>query len=113
MNIPPLVFLTNHFTLYSDGKVTPAQIYLVPQKVYSVRGSLADQITYPNRIEPEDRTEEDEKELMDLLELVRVAYLVEREGGWDAFSKWEDTLSLGGEFWSITNSLNICILSLQ
>jgi ABC-type uncharacterized transport system fused permease/ATPase subunit len=32
---------------------------------------------------------------MGLLELVRVPYLVEREGGWDAKAKWEDTLSLG------------------
>ena len=29
------------------------------------------------------------------LQHVGVAYLVEREGGWDAIKRWEDTLSLG------------------
>jgi ABC-type uncharacterized transport system fused permease/ATPase subunit len=32
---------------------------------------------------------------MDLLKLVRVPYLVDREGGWDVVAKWEDVLSLG------------------
>ncbi len=78
-----------------DGEVHPKQVFLVPQKPYSVTGSLADQITYPDIIPPEKRTAEDEEKFMDLMKLVRVPYLVEREGGWDAKAKWEDTLSLG------------------
>jgi len=78
-----------------DGLVHPKQVFLVPQKPYSVTGTLADQITYPDIIPSEKRTKDDEKVLMDLMNLVRVPYLVEREGGWDAKAKWEDTLSLG------------------
>jgi len=74
-------------------KMTPSQVFLVPQKPYSVIGSLADQITYPVKLST--RTKEDEDKLMKLLEMVRVPYLVEREGGWDAVAKWEDTMSLG------------------
>ena len=75
------------------GKLTPKQIFLVPQRPYSVLGTLADQITYPVKLK--NRTKEDEDKLLSLLQLVRVAYLVDREGGWDAKAKWEDTLSLG------------------
>ncbi|KAH9249815.1 hypothetical protein BASA81_012410 [Batrachochytrium salamandrivorans] len=74
--------------------LTPKQVFLVPQKPYSVLGTLADQITYPVHLK--QRTQQDEDKLFALLELVRVSYLVGREkGGWDAKSKWEDTLSLG------------------
>jgi ABC-type uncharacterized transport system fused permease/ATPase subunit len=76
-----------------SGKLTPKQVFLVPQKPYSVLGTLADQITYPVKLK--ERTKEDEEKLLKLLELVRVAYLVEREKGWDAKAKWEDTLSFG------------------
>ena len=36
-------------------------------------GSLADQLTYPGRIPPEERTSEQEAHLMTLLELVGIA----------------------------------------
>jgi len=78
-----------------NGIVTPKQVFLVPQKPYSVSGSLADQITYPKHIPPEEFTEEHNQELRELLRLVRVEYLVDREGGWQSVAKWEDVLSLG------------------
>jgi len=77
------------------GIVTPKEVFLVPQKPYSVTGSLADQITYPEKIEKADRTAEKDQELLDLMTLVGIPYLVEREGGWDSVAKWEDVLSLG------------------
>lgn len=67
----------------------------MPQKPYSVTGTLADQITYPEKIRPEDRNLEVANQLMNLMRLVGVPYLVEREGGWDSVAKWEDVLSLG------------------
>ena len=51
----------------------------------------------------QERTVEQEAEMMELLELVGIGYLVERwqkdmaegESGWDYETKWEDVLSLG------------------
>jgi ABC-type uncharacterized transport system fused permease/ATPase subunit len=70
-------------------------LFLVPQRVYSVFGSLADQVTYPIRVASDERTPEIEKKMMHCLSLVGIAFLVERENGWDTVYKWEDTLSLG------------------
>ena len=78
-----------------EGVVTPKEVFLVPQKPYSVTGSLADQITYPVKIPKDKRTKEQEEHLLSLMSLVGIQYLVEREGGWDAKAKWEDVLSLG------------------
>eukprot|EP01047_Picozoa_sp_COSAG01_P092887 COSAG01_NODE_24150_length_788_cov_12.641509_2_plen_61_part_01 len=49
-------------------------------------GSLADQVTYPCRIEPCNRTPAVEARLQELLDLVGVGYLVTRWGG-DAAGK--------------------------
>jgi len=76
-----------------DGIVTTDQVFLVPQKPYSVTGSLCDQITYPKKLN--NRTPEDEKKLIGLLQLVGIEYLVQREGGWDTIQQWENVLSLG------------------
>eukprot|EP01052_Picozoa_sp_SAG31_P048561 SAG31_NODE_10215_length_1169_cov_1.772897_2_plen_111_part_00 len=59
-----------------------------------------DQITYPHRFKPAERTPEMETEMRRLLKLVGIEFLVGREGtentsGWDAERVWEDTLSLG------------------
>ena len=73
--------------------VPRGQIQLVPQRVYSVSGTLADQITYPKHIEK--MTAEDEAKLVAALESVALKYLPEQYGGWDANVAWEDSLSLG------------------
>jgi len=46
-------------------------------------------------IPKEEFTPEHDEELRGLLRIVRVEYLVDREGGWDSVAKWEDVLSLG------------------
>ena len=38
----------------------------------------------------------DDTKLMDLLNVVHLGYIVNREGGWDAVQDWADVLS-GGE----------------
>eukprot|EP00041_Stephanoeca_diplocostata_P005046 m.55299 g.55299 ORF g.55299 m.55299 type:complete len:1330 (+) comp15539_c0_seq7:165-4154(+) len=78
-----------HVTIPSGG------MQLVPQKAYSVTGSLGDQVTYPQYITPAARTEKDEARMLAALTQVGVPYLVDREGGWDTTKRWEDTLSLG------------------
>jgi ABC-type uncharacterized transport system fused permease/ATPase subunit len=71
-----------------------AKVVLVPQRVYSCQGSLADQISYPIRIQPRDA--QTEARMLECLEIVSLGYLGSREhDGLDAVMKWEDTLSLG------------------
>ena len=48
-----------------------------------VPGTLRDQVTYPLSI----GNKEDEK-LNDLMDLVQLKYLVEREGAWDVVKDW-------------------------
>ena len=52
-------------------------------------GTLADQITYPQLVKKEDRTKEQEEKMMELMNLVGIQYLVDREGGWDSVRVWE------------------------
>ena len=48
------------------------------QQLLMATGTLADQLTYPYHIDPEDRTPEKEAELTRLLEIVGIDYLVKR-----------------------------------
>ena len=73
----------------SDG------IFLVPQRIYCCQGSLADQVTYPVTYSAADRDSATTQRVLDLLNLVGVKYLAEREEGLDQTKVWEDVLSLG------------------
>ncbi len=68
----------------------------VPQRMYMVLGSLADQLTYPE-ILPASSEELSATlpKLQKLLDLVGIGYLPAREWGWAASVRWEDVLSLG------------------
>ena len=77
------------------GKLTKPpleEIFYVPQKPYLPMGTLRDQIIYPESSSSNCRDEE----LLELLKIVHLEYLVEREGGWDSIRDWQDVLS-GGE----------------
>jgi ABC-type uncharacterized transport system fused permease/ATPase subunit len=71
------------------------EVAVVPQKMYSVHGSLLDQVTYPVKIDAKVATEALLEKARVLLELVGISYLVDRDGGWHAEQKFEDVLSLG------------------
>ncbi|MED6197488.1 ATP-binding cassette sub- D member 1 [Stylosanthes scabra] len=86
-------------------------IFYVPQRPYTCLGTLRDQIIYPLSHEEaeinalklygEGAKHSDTKSLLDarlrdILEKVRLSYLLEREeNNWDANLNWEDILSLG------------------
>ena len=61
-----------------------------------VTGSLLDQVIYPHSYPEFVKSGKTEKDLMDILEMVFLAYLPEREGGWGTRKEWRDILS-GGE----------------
>lgn len=85
-------------------------ILYIPQKPYTCLGTLRDQIIYPLSHEQaeqralnlyrEGQIDVDDTNILDMhlktiLESVKLSYLFEREGRWDASQNWEDILSLG------------------
>ncbi|CAG8601071.1 9614_t:CDS:10, partial [Ambispora leptoticha] len=82
-----------------DGTLTKPssdKLFYVPQKPYLALGTFRDQIIYPDNKAQARKKGYDDDALMDLLGVVHLSYLVEREGGWDAVQDWADVLS-GGE----------------
>jgi ABC-type uncharacterized transport system fused permease/ATPase subunit len=78
-------------------------VYYVPQRPYTTPGSLRDQVLYPlsmaqvmaPRYAAGSGRDELDAELTELMGVVRLKYLIEREGGWDARKEWGEVLSLG------------------
>lgn len=90
-------------------------VFVVPQRVYMVVGSLKDQyvpgspirvlrqltlecsrIIYPHSEAQFKKSGKTLGDLKEILEAVHLAYLPAREGGWDTRKEWKDVLS-GGE----------------
>jgi len=80
----------------ADGPDGRRAVFVVPQRAYMVTGSLLDQIIYPHSYPEYVESGRTEKDLMEILEMVFLAYLPEREGGWTTRKEWRDVLS-GGE----------------
>jgi len=59
-------------------------------------GTLRDQIIYPDTYEEMLRKGKKDDDLLTYLDLVKLTYIQERDGGWDAVADWMDVLS-GGE----------------
>ncbi|HEY9747728.1 MAG TPA: ABC transporter ATP-binding protein/permease [Allocoleopsis sp.] len=81
--------------LWNSGQGTvlrpePEQILFLPQRPYMVMGTLRDQLLYPNT-----HIEVDDQRLKQILQLVNLADLDERFGGFEAQQDWADVLSLG------------------
>ncbi|KAJ7128071.1 ABC transporter transmembrane region 2-domain-containing protein [Mycena filopes] len=73
-----------------------AHVLVVPQRAYMVAGSLLDQLIYPHAYPEFLASGKTLEDLMEILEMVFLAYLPEREGGWGTRKEWRDVLS-GGE----------------
>ena len=71
-------------------------VFIVPQRVYMVEGTLLDQMIYPHSFVEFKESGKTEADLMRILTAVHLAYLPAREGGWSARKEWRDVLS-GGE----------------
>ncbi|KAF8506877.1 adrenoleukodystrophy protein [Russula emetica] len=71
------------------------QFILIPQRPYLPIGTLRDQVIYPhNKSKMEERGVTDD-DLLEILSLVQLESVVEREGGWDIAREWRDALSGG------------------
>ncbi|GAA5995368.1 uncharacterized protein JCM10292_005128 [Rhodotorula paludigena] len=73
-----------------------SRIVFLPQRPYLSAGSLRDQIIYPHSYPDFVKSGKTDDDLMDILRKVHLAYLPEREGGYDVRKEWKDILS-GGE----------------
>ncbi|KAF9330980.1 ATP-binding cassette sub- D member 3 [Podila minutissima] len=81
------------------GTVTkphPSKLFYVPQKPYLALGTFRDQVTYPDTKSQAAAKGFTDKKLYELLSMVHLGYLIDREGGWDSVQDWADVLS-GGE----------------
>lgn len=70
-------------------------IFYIPQRPYLSRGSLRQQIIYPDGLrEMRDKGVTD-ADLLRILSVVEIESIVDRPGGWDAEQEWTDVLSGG------------------
>ncbi|KAF2141319.1 uncharacterized protein K452DRAFT_272077 [Aplosporella prunicola CBS 121167] len=70
-------------------------IFYIPQRPYLSRGSLRQQIIYPDGLrEMRDKGITD-NDLYRILSVVEIEGIVDRPGGWDAEQEWTDVLSGG------------------
>ncbi|KAF9265656.1 hypothetical protein L218DRAFT_1075743 [Marasmius fiardii PR-910] len=78
-------------------KPLASEFILIPQRPYLSLGTLRDQVIYPHSkadMEARDITDND---LLNVLSVVQMDSVVEREGGWDVGRDWRDALSGGDQ----------------
>lgn len=69
----------------------PEKVFFLPQRAYLPKGTLRDLVIYPHL-----SSKKTDEELFEILSLVKLEFLLEREGSWEAKNDWADCLS-GGE----------------
>ncbi|KAH0562006.1 hypothetical protein GP486_003288 [Trichoglossum hirsutum] len=72
-----------------------SDIFYIPQRPYLSRGSLRQQIIYPDGIREMRDKKVTDKDLYRILTTTGIESIVDREGGWDAEKEWRDVLSGG------------------
>lgn len=78
------------------SKPVDKDIAFLPQRPYFTGGSLRDQIIYPYSHAEMLSMGKTDKDLMEILDKVKLEYIPSREGGWNTRKEWKDVLS-GGE----------------
>lgn len=72
------------------------KLFYIPQRPYLPPGTLRDQIIYPHHIRTMESRGYKDEDLVNILKDVELAYIADREGGFDSINDWNDVLS-GGE----------------
>ncbi|KAF2422835.1 hypothetical protein EJ08DRAFT_737711 [Tothia fuscella] len=76
-------------------KPPPEDIFYIPQRPYLSRGTLRQQIIYPDSLYEMRAKSITDADLLRILSVVEIAHIVDRPGGWDAEAEWTDVLSGG------------------
>ncbi|CEN62620.1 ABC transporter transmembrane region 2-domain-containing protein [Aspergillus pseudodeflectus] len=71
------------------------EIFYIPQRPYLSRGSLRQQVIYPDGVREMRAKGVTDEDLYEILSIVEIASVVNRPGGWDAEEEWRDVLSIG------------------
>ena len=79
----------------SVAKPPSSDIFYIPQRPYLSRGSLRQQIIYPDNVRQMRDKGVSDADLLRILAIVEIDGIVDREGGWDAEQEWRDVLSGG------------------
>ncbi|CAI7628504.1 unnamed protein product [Penicillium glandicola] len=70
-------------------------IFYIPQRPYLSRGTLRQQVIYPDGVREMRAKGVTDADLYEVLSVVEIASVVDRPGGWDAEEEWRDVLSGG------------------
>src|SRR2546423_8205962 len=65
-------------------------IFYIPQRPYLSRGTLRDQIIYPDSLYEFRGKKASETDLLDILKILEIEAVVDRPGGWDAIEERRD-----------------------
>ncbi|CAG8706596.1 18859_t:CDS:10, partial [Dentiscutata erythropus] len=73
----------------------PKDIFYIPQRPYLSHGTLRDQIIYPHTPREMQERNVTDQDLQEILNVVQLGNIVDREGGWDKEREWKDVLAGG------------------
>ncbi|KAG6868562.1 hypothetical protein C0993_001258, partial [Termitomyces sp. T159_Od127] len=76
-------------------KPPASQFILIPQRPYLSLGNLRDQVIYPHSKMEMEACGVTDDDLLQILAVVGMDGIVEREGGWNVMREWRDALSGG------------------
>jgi ATP-binding cassette, subfamily D (ALD), peroxisomal long-chain fatty acid import protein len=83
--------------VYGGSVKKPAfeNIFYIPQRPYLSRGTLRDQIIYPDSLSDFRAKQATDEQLLEILKILEIDSVVQRKNGWDAVEEWRDVFSGG------------------
>jgi ATP-binding cassette subfamily D (ALD) long-chain fatty acid import protein len=77
------------------SKPDAKSVFYIPQRPYLTMSTLRDQVIYPDTHKEMIRKGVTDEELIEILNIVQIGGIVEREGGFDVEKDWKDCLAGG------------------
>jgi ATP-binding cassette subfamily D (ALD) long-chain fatty acid import protein len=77
------------------SKPDAKSVFYIPQRPYLTISTLRDQIIYPDTHKDMIKKGTTDQDLIDILNIVQIGNIVEREGGFDVEKDWKDCLAGG------------------